>query len=227
MNNMSITIPLEYNALVRASDMLHGLAQDCKRDDGTDLKAVAPTTPVEPVQATPVEPVQATPVETVQATPVQATPTPPVQPDPSEPDANGIRWDGRIHTKSKTRLVRGDTWKLIRNIDPALVEQVKAEQDQMTEEQVPLAFEIGSDDQAAPIASQTFAPVAAVVEPVVAVTFPSLMQKITQRRVERPEFGDIINAVLAEFNVPSLPALVPMVEIIPQIDARLDQLWQG
>ncbi len=41
-------------------------------------------------------------------------------------DVEGIPWDARIHTKAKTKLVKG-TWKLIRNVDTTLVAQVKAE----------------------------------------------------------------------------------------------------
>jgi hypothetical protein len=38
-----------------------------------------------------------------------------------------LPWDGRIHASTKTKRQGDNTWKLARNIAPALVEQVKAE----------------------------------------------------------------------------------------------------
>jgi len=44
-----------------------------------------------------------------------------------ELDAEGLPWDARIHGSKKTKLARGNTWKLKRGIDPAEVETVIAE----------------------------------------------------------------------------------------------------
>ena len=59
--------------------------------------------------------------------PVEA-PLPPVA--DLEVDSDGTPWDVRIHSSGKTFMATGPkvgTWKLIRGVDPALVEQVKAE----------------------------------------------------------------------------------------------------
>lgn len=42
-------------------------------------------------------------------------------------DSRGLPWDGRIHSSSKGKIVKDGTWKLRRNIDQAVVEQVEAE----------------------------------------------------------------------------------------------------
>lgn len=44
-----------------------------------------------------------------------------------EVDSENLPWDGRIHSSSKARLAKDDSWKLKRNLDPAYVEQVKDE----------------------------------------------------------------------------------------------------
>ena len=42
-------------------------------------------------------------------------------------DKEGLPWDGRIHATTKTFRQSDGTWKLLRNIDAALVEKVKGE----------------------------------------------------------------------------------------------------
>lgn len=72
---------------------------------------------------------------------VLQTATPPVPPVPMPPvvtpvapptsivplDSEGLPWDKRIHASTRTRRVGDDTWKLMKGVDKALVEQVKAE----------------------------------------------------------------------------------------------------
>src|ERR1700728_845145 len=41
-------------------------------------------------------------------------------------DAEGIRWDGRIHAKNGAKTAKG-TWKLGRNLSPTFIKSVKAE----------------------------------------------------------------------------------------------------
>lgn len=42
-------------------------------------------------------------------------------------DSEGLPWDGRIHSSSRQKLVKGGGWKKIRGVDPELVEKVEAE----------------------------------------------------------------------------------------------------
>ncbi|MDA3835142.1 MAG: hypothetical protein PF495_17295 [Spirochaetales bacterium] len=76
-------------------------------------------TPVEPVDV-PAPPVTVEPV-VVSAPPVTVEPV-----DTTELDADGQPWDARIHGKKRAKIGTG-TWKLIRGIDPATVEAVRAE----------------------------------------------------------------------------------------------------
>lgn len=46
---------------------------------------------------------------------------------PVDIDDEGFPWDERIHTKAQTRVKKNNTWKLIRQVDPDLVKQVRAE----------------------------------------------------------------------------------------------------
>jgi len=78
------------------------------------------------------------PVDEVTDPFVLQTATPPVPPMPPAPvvtpptstvllDSEGLPWDKRIHASTRTKRVGDDTWKLMKGVDKALVEQVKAE----------------------------------------------------------------------------------------------------
>ena len=63
------------------------------------------------------------------ATPPVPAPAPTVTPAPNVVllDSEGLPWDKRIHASTRTKRVGDDTWKLMKGVDKALVEQVKAE----------------------------------------------------------------------------------------------------
>lgn len=48
----------------------------------------------------------------------------------TEVDSAGVRWDARIHSSTKTKVANGE-WRARKGADPALVEQVLAEQKQL------------------------------------------------------------------------------------------------
>lgn len=224
MKEISITVPMDYLALTRASEMFHALAQDVNvAIDGAVETVPAAEPTVTPIQG------NAAPV----VTPAAKKEIPRTdKPDPKSLDADGIPWDGRIHGKSQTRLARGNTWTLIRGIEaksPGLVDQVKAEL---------LAAQTATTEQPATVtpitpASQAFgnqqpATVDPVVTTVAPIDFAGLAAKITPRVVATPEYNQTIQAVLIEFGVSGgLPMLMGMPDLIPQIDAKLDSLWQG
>jgi len=65
----------------------------------------------------------------IPALPEGAATSPIVEETPSsgiELDSEGLPWDSRIHSSSRGKIANG-TWKLMRGVDPALVEQVKGE----------------------------------------------------------------------------------------------------
>jgi hypothetical protein len=152
MKTISLTVPMDYNALTRASDMLHGLAIDLSKDKAPDkpvgivepsvaapAPAPAPAVVTEPA-ATEVfgDPKQsapsAAPSVTEPATPTQTTSEAPVPtatdaaPSGVDLDGEGLPGDHRIHASSKAKLAKKPHgWKRKRGVDDALVAEVEAE----------------------------------------------------------------------------------------------------
>lgn len=89
-------------------------------------QAAAPAPPVAPAPAPPVAAAPAPPAP-APAPPVAAAPAPAPASAVAVIDGDGMRWDARIHASSKAFLANGN-WRLKRQVDPALVEQVKSEQ---------------------------------------------------------------------------------------------------
>jgi len=86
---------------------------------------------------------------------------------------------------------------------------------------------MGENGQA--IAAQTFGAPALEpdgntdVEPLDFATF--MATKITPRMMEKADFANHINAVLAKHGLKGLPELISKQNLIPQIDQELDALW--
>jgi len=156
-DNISFTIPMEYNALVRTADMLNALADDLEtKTVKVELKGEAFSK--EQVKEV-IEKVNeeldntAVSVENVfgkNVVPLHDDKTaPPLLDNPSlqgaenigigaadvplapltgvELDSDGLPWDVRIHGKNKLKLAKTEQWKKRRGVDPALVETVEAE----------------------------------------------------------------------------------------------------
>jgi hypothetical protein len=150
----------------------------------------APPAPPVPTEAVAV-PAPPAPVADVPAPPVPteavAVPAPPAPTEPAvdgvDLDSEGRPWDGRIHAISKTKLVRGGTWKLKRGIDPALVAQVHAEQD-TTPAPVADVPEVPSVPTPPPVADVPEAPtVPTPPPPASAMTFPELMRHTIEAKI--------------------------------------------
>lgn len=157
MKTISLTVPMDYNALTRASDMLHGLAVDLSKETvsaGPAPEPVATVTetaspapapvaetpaPVEPEAAqvfadpAPVASVAEQPADPVQPAPVaESAPTAaPAGVDTAPAYTNPavmVPWDARIHSGTPTKLAKKPhNWKKKRGVDDALVAQVEAE----------------------------------------------------------------------------------------------------
>ncbi len=262
MNNISLTVPLEVAALNRASKMLADLANDCGQPIAATVeiaadpikqpagKIVEKTVAAETPQHS--EVVILTPEQTQQAlTPAATSDIATYEnPDIEKPDKTGLRWDYRIHAKSKLIVKRTGEWKLIRNTAPELIAQVRAEQAAVTVPTVTpvptsegIAYEIGAGGQAVQVtaADQVFgkpqevAPANPVLQPVAPITptptapapieFAGLMAKIAARQVERPAFGEAITAALTRHGIASLPLLFSYPDKVVLIDQELDALW--
>lgn len=155
-DSISLTVPMDYNALTRAGEMLLGLAADAAQPApveppkpfaeippapsvGASTTAVDDQHVTEPSAAdvfTDPKPEPATSaVET--ATPQVGSPTPstttptetatPVQAAGVEVDSDGLPWDERIHAGTKTTLAKTKQWKKKRGVPAELVTTVEAE----------------------------------------------------------------------------------------------------
>lgn len=148
-DSISLTVPMDYNALTRAGEMLLGLAADAAQPAPVEPpKPVAEIPPAPSVGASTTavddqhvtepsaadvftdpkpEPTTCA-VETV--TPVQAATEPAAPSAPPagvEVDSDGLPWDERIHAGTKTTLAKTKQWKKKRGVAAELVTTVEAE----------------------------------------------------------------------------------------------------
>ena len=235
METISLTVPHKEGPLRKAADMLTGLADDCallskKIVSISDFKegevAVVPAE---------VSPVAVAEVETPAA--AEAAPAPvPVYVMPGAEaeeglegeglDDAGLPWDVRINASTKTTLAKTGAWKLKRGVDPAFVEQIKAElraaQEAATVEapvvtETPVVTEPAVVEvPAPPVVVQTAAPV---------VTFESICQKITARANAQLLKTTDVPTVLAPHGLTNIGELATRGDLFVTIDAALDTLW--
>jgi hypothetical protein len=146
-------------------------------------------------------------------------------------DADGLPWDGRIHSSSKALLVDGK-WRQRRNTDPAVVAAVTAElRAALGAPAAPVEF-VRRDIPVPPVEFvrrdipvppvELPPPALAVVPPPpppvdTAMTFPEFMKAITAARIPPGTVLDACKAV----GMPSIPALNQRPDLIPTVAAAL------
>ncbi len=234
--NISITVPMEYNALKRASEMLYALGQDIthvehEEEFGSERKPLEET-PKPVVEGDPDVVAVATPsmagfeAELREASEVFAAPAPTPEaastPAPlpetgtAELDKNGLQWDARIHATTKTKLVTGE-WKNKRGVDKELLASVEAELKGVmaipTPEPVPAAPAPTPEAASAPTPTPAPTPAA----PGSITTFPALMTAITSAGLEPA----IVNGAVQAVGLQSLPLLATRTDLIPAVAERL------
>jgi len=242
-SKISFTIPLEPVALNIMVETLQGLATKLSTTGDNiggiqkvEEKPVAPA----PVASNSEESIYTSPgsIEEQQAAIAAANLKKQQETPPGvDTDSTGLPHDARIHSSSKTKLVRDETWKKKRGIDPALVEQVEAElraamaAPAATETTAAAAFAETEKPAPAPAAktetpapapaakTETPAPApAATIEP---VTFPILMSKVTNAMaagtLTEPQILQAVNAK----GLASLPLLSARPDLITEVDALL------
>lgn len=164
-------------------------------------------------------------------------------------DSEGLPWDGRIHSSNKKKITKDDTWQLRRGIDSAVVEQVKAELRQvmaipkhdatsaggtvslqMTEDPssdgapvppAPPAETLGLHPEAGntvPTAAAGTPQTGASSKPYSEYKLPDLMRGITSKMIQ----PDVVQSVVAQFGVPSVPALAARQDLIPLVAEALE-----
>ncbi len=191
------------------------------------------------------------------STPAMSAPIPPAPPAaPSAPiaapqtgspaagvelDKHGLPWDARIHAESRAKVADG-SWRMRRNLDPAVRATVEAELRQVmgAAPASPLAAQpaatvttptAGSASSAAtapvpPITPPPPSPLAQTAAPGVDLRqqFVSLVGRasaaIQAKKVTQAE----ITQCCAEAGVPALPLLANRLDLVPQVAANVDAL---
>lgn len=241
-NNISLTIPLNHSALIRSSEMLAALAKDL----------VSPITTEEQAEAAEIDTVAAAVAKSITTTepdakavfaskPPAAEPTAettaPPESEPETPadttqapansvdlDADGLPWDERIHSASKTKLKKTEQWKKKRGVDDATVEAVEAELRAVmaipagtpaaeTPTSAPPPPAAPTQEQAAADPTDATPPAA----PAAITTFPQLMTAITKAGLDQAT----ITAGLQKVGLPALPVVATRPDLIPQLSEAL------
>lgn len=166
-------------------------------------------------------------------------------------DSEGLPWDGRIHSSNKKKITKDNTWQLRRGIDSAVVEQVKAELRQVMaipKHDAQIVTEAPSTVPPAPpaetqglhpgtnafstamvnklVEAGNTVPTAAAGTPQTGAPskpyseykLPDLMRGITSKMIQ-PE---VVQSVVAQFGVPSVPALATRQDLIPLVAEALE-----
>ena len=223
MNSISITIPMAYDALTRAGNMLHDLASDIDKEviTPTPVPAAVAETPVAPVV-----PIALAAAETPATPAVAETPAIPAAPAGVEVDSSGLPWDPRINSSSKKKLAKTLEWKLARGVDPVLVEQVKVELRAAMAAPVPAATETPvapapaiAETPAVPVEAIAPIPVATPTLPAVPapMTFQQLLARITAEGIP----ADKVTTAVINVGLASMPLLGARPDLVPAVAAEL------
>lgn len=292
-DNISLTVPMEYHALTRASDFLHGLAQDARvagvqGADSTDWSkidhnsyAANPTKPYDPdgpaASTTGVDDQHAPDPDHVPdedypterdpsaafgngAGPAQtatgpenaphAETTPPAAatagPEDAAPnataaaetnldlDADGLPWDGRIHSSSKKKLAKTKQWKKRRKPNDqaesqwdAYVASVEAELRRVMQAgpHAPVEAKQPAGPTPPPAAADKPAAPSGPTPPPAATgaaeikTLPELFRLITDNNIG----DDRVMAAINAQGIESLPLLGARPDLIPAVAAALQE----
>jgi len=238
---ITITDPTKDEAL-RVADYLYDLAgYGRKGADVTPLDGPVHTVWSESYDSAAAEHAPGVPVDTAQVfgsgspDPIQVGAT-------QELDSAGLPWDARIHASSRAKIADG-TWRMKRGVDDATVAAVTAELKgaALVEKEIDAKVYIGdasgiynlgeevipgvnADPDVIPPkgchpdpVGQLFAPPPPPPPADTALTFPTLLQRVTAAKIA-PE--TVLQAVQAQ-GLPSLPMLATRPDLLPAVAAAL------
>ena len=243
--SISLTVDTDdYNALTRASDMLHGMAQDVKKmgcNDCIDKKEKIDKPAPAPLKVeNSIDDNKSLESETSAAAAFAADDDKPAIPDDVgtpgaipgtvELDSKKLPWDVRIHSKNKSKLAKDQSWKMKRGVDPALIVQVEAEL-RAAMATAPAQVETSSPTTETPASPAKPAAPAQVAEPAkpagpatvetAVLTFPDLMGKITMAMGANTLTQEMIMNVINPLGLASLPLVAARPDLIPEINTAL------
>lgn len=135
----------------------------------------------------------------------------------AEVDSKGRKWDARIHSSSKAKIVDG-TWKYRRGVTD---EEIKKVEGELTGN--PTIAQLVSPTLT--IAPQPPAQVQEVTDPVtLRQQFAQLMLKVAKSKGEGKLTAEEVTAALQPYGVASLPLLANKLEVVPQVTAAIDAI---
>lgn len=146
--------------------------------------------------------------------PTSVTTLPPVAPArPSvDVDANGLPWDNRIHSRGKSKLANG-CWKVKRELNPALLQQVEAELRQAISAPAPLvAPPVNPQVPGIPVSPFVADPIAPAQN-----DFPYLMALVTECTTTNRITSAEVNEIVKGFGIPSFPLTATRPDLVPSI----------
>ncbi len=167
--------------------------------------------------------------------PVPPPPAPEARPNGIDVDANGLPWDGRIHSSSRAVVADGQ-WRVKRGVPPELVTSVTAElratmglpSIPVQAVPVPPPFVASAEVLPAPVTITPPPPAAILPSDGAAapaspssLSFPQLMQAITKKFAAKELDQATISAAVASAGLSSLPMLNARPDLIPTVAAAL------
>lgn len=137
-------------------------------------------------------------------------------PSGAELDSEGLPWDSRIHSSSRGKIANG-SWKLMRGVDPARVEQVKNELRGVMAVPAPSPKSHYLIDQPGAVVPPIPTPPSGIRH-----NFVEFIEDITQRLVSKKlTQADILKAC-TDAGVASPNLLATRQDLIPQVAVALD-----
>ena len=229
MDQISLTVPMTYTALTRASEMLRGLVEDLAQEARITTGAKFSKN-AEPTAATTTEPTAATTTEPTAAT-IFKNPADNATPAPAGVTlANGLPWDERIHGAGKKTLAKAPHgWKYKRGVSDEMIATVEAELRavmaippagtvaavQPTPINTPVAVDPNVTQSPVPVADSTTVTPATSASAI--TTLPALMQAATKAG-KTP--ADMLAAVTKQ-GLASVALLGARPDLIPAVAADL------
>ena len=247
--SISLTVDTDdYNALTRASDMLHGMAQDIKKsgckgciDEDKEKEAdeiLVKAGVKSDNDNKSLEGIEHVGNEGSETSAADAFATNDDKPEKInvgteigvsvgigggvELDSQGLPWDVRIHSKNKSKLAKDQSWKKKRGVDAALIVQVEAEL-RAAMATAPAQVETSSPTTETPAAPATLETPAKPAAPAQTetLTFPDLMGKITTAMGAGTLTQEMIMVVINPLGLASLPLVAARPDLIPEINTAL------
>ncbi len=213
MAQISLSVPDNETVLRRAAEFLNDVASDLEKSTGplqTEVLVDELTTPEATHEVT-----QSGEEDLEPAQEPEDKEEIPAAPEGVDVDSEGLPWDARIHSSGKTKLKGKGTWKLIRGIDPELVESVKAELKKamavpVPEAEAPAASE---DKPMPPQATQaaTEKPIPPASQGGEIGTLPELMSAITANKIS----VETVLEACKKYDLESVGLLGARVDLIP------------